>query len=66
MRRLDWIEALSAESRPAVMQEDLLAGRSKDPEGPPDLPAEEKYPVIIGSDLIYEVKKPDLLASFGN
>lgn len=52
---LDWIEALPVEERSSIMQEDMLAGRERSLGGPPALPTSQKFPTIIGSDLIYEV-----------
>lgn len=55
VRRLDWIDALPLDSQAAIMQEDLIAGRVPELDGPPTLPTNEKFPVVIGSDLMYEV-----------
>lgn len=44
--------------RPHILQEDSIAGQGVNSDGPPSLEANEQFPVIIGSDLIYEV--PDL------
>ena len=60
VHRLDWIEALPADERPAVMQEDMIAGRGADAGGPSSLQKGDKFPVIIGSDLIYEVRPEKL------
>lgn len=56
VHRLDWIEALPVEERPAVMQEDMMAGRGADVGSLCSLQNGDKFPVIIGSDLIYEVR----------
>ncbi len=58
VRRLDWVEALPPADRPAVMQEDMLAGRGTEIDGPETLPKGDRFPVIIGSDLLYEVQQP--------
>ena len=65
VHRLDWIEALPAAERPAIMREDIIAGRGADTGGPSALPNGDKFPAIIGSDLIYEVNLSFCISAAG-
>ena len=55
MRHLDWAEAVPSNERAPYSREDALIGRDKEADDPPTLEAGEKFEVIIGSDLLYEV-----------
>lgn len=58
VRHLDWAEAKSSEERGSFSREDAIIGRTKEPDDPPTLESGEKFEVIIGSDLLYEVSSP--------
>ena len=56
MRFLDWAAAVEASEAKKWRQEDSNIGRARGPEDPPELESAARYPVIIGSDLLYEVR----------
>lgn len=58
VRHLDWAEAKSSEERGTFSREDAIIGRPKEPDDPPALEPGERFEVIIGSDLLYEVSSP--------
>lgn len=55
VRFLDWAEALEVAEAASLQPLDSIVGRQRGPDEPPGLPRDEKFPVIIGSDLLYEV-----------
>ena len=57
IRYFDWCSALTPEELAKLQQEDPNVGHVADEEvrHVPQLPPDELYPVIIGSDLMYEV-----------
>ena len=55
IRFLDWSEALGPVQTQRLKEVDSVLGQPRDPGGPPGLGSGERFPVVIGSDLLYEV-----------
>ena len=55
IRFLDWSEALGPGETQRLREEDSVLGQPRNPDGPPGLGSGERFPVVIGSDLLYEV-----------